>query len=382
MNNLHISLTEMRNESRVLKQTNSIINNNIAANVYIASLHADDLSEEYKYNDRLFLKRFKLSTRKLSNNFFVQTLKYIEFFFRVFFYYKNKDIKIVNIHTIDLLPLGVLLKYFYGSILVYDTHELETEVDGSKGFRKKIYKFVEKTLIRRVDLVFVVGENISKWYHNTYNINKPKAILNVPKLFKIQKTNKFREVLGIKDDSIIVLYQGALSKGRGVDLLLESFKLRNDDKIVVVFMGYGDFEEDVKYSSNNYNNIFYHTAVAPEIVLTYTSSADFGIHVIKNTCLNHYYCLPNKFFEYSMAGLPVIVSNMKEMKEMVEKYNMGIVAEKESIDSINKAIDEILRLDIEQMKKNARRCAEENAWEMQEEKMINEYRRILKDKFS
>jgi glycosyltransferase involved in cell wall biosynthesis len=99
--------------------------------------------------------------------------------------------------------------------------------------------------------------------------------------------------------------------------------------------------------------------------------------MIQNTCLNHSLCLPNKFFEYSMAGLPVIVSNMKEMRDLVVSYNMGIIVEEESVDSLNIAIDKILDSDIKQMKQNARRCAEENSWEVQEVKMINAFRNKL-----
>lgn len=380
MNNLHISLTEFRNESRVLKETNSILNHNIASKIYIASLHADDLEEQKKYKNNLILNRFKLSSRKLSKNLFVQILKYLEFIYRVTLFYRKKNIKMVNIHTIALLPLGVLLKYFYKAKLVYDTHELETEVDDSKGFRKKLTKFVEKSLIKKCDLIFVVSENIADWYKNEYNIEQPIVVKNAPRLIDAKKTNHFRENLGIKDDSIIVLYQGGLSKGRGVNFLLEVFKKRDSDKVVIVFMGYGQFEEDIKTVSKEKNNIFFHPAVAPEIVLDYTSSADFGIHMIQNLCLNNYYCMPNKLFEYAMSGLPVIVSNMKEMREMVERYDMGIVVKNENIDDINSAIDKILESDIEKMKKNARKCAEENSWEKQEIKMINEYERVLNGK--
>jgi len=226
----------------------------------------------------------------------------------------------------------------------------------------------------------VVSENIADWYKNEYNIEQPIVVKNAPRLIDAKKTNYFRENLGIKDGSIIVLYQGGLSKGRGVDFLLEVFKKRDDDKVVIVFMGYGQFEEDIKTASKEKNNIFFHPAVAPEIVLDYTSSADIGISFIENTCLSYYYCLPNKLFEYAMSGLPVIVSNMKEMREMVERYDMGIVVKNESIDDINSAIDKILESDIEKMKKNARKCAEENSWEKQEIKMINEYERVLNGK--
>lgn len=377
MNNLHISLTDMRNESRVLKETNSILNYNIASKIYIASLHADDLEEEKIYKDNLILNRFKLSSRKLSKNLFVQVLKYFEFMYRVTFFYRKKDIKMINIHAIALLPFGVFLKYFYKSKLVYDTHELETETNGSKGLRKKLAKFIEKTLIKKCDLIFVVTENIADWYEKEYNIQRPVVVKNAPRLFDMVKTNHFRENLGIKDNSIIVLYQGGLSKGRGVNLLLECFKQRDDDKVVIVFMGYGELEEDIKIASREKNNIFFYPAVAPEIVLDYTSSADIGISFIENISLSDYYCLPNKLFEYAMAGLPVIVSNLKEMSELVEYYDMGIVVKDDNIESINNSIDKILLSDVEQMKKNARKCAEENSWEIQEINMINEYKRVL-----
>jgi glycosyltransferase involved in cell wall biosynthesis len=81
-----------------------------------------------------------------------------------------------------------------------------------------------------------------------------------------------------------------------------------------------------------------------------------------------------------MVGLPVIVSNMKEMRELVEKYDVGIIVEDDRASSINNAIDKILQLDLRQMKLNARRCAEENSWEIQEIKMINEYKRALNGK--
>ena len=59
---------------------------------------------------------------------------------------------------------------------------------------------------------------------------------------------------------------------------------------------------------------------------------------------------------------------------------MGIVVTDDKIESMNNAIDKILQSDIKQMKQNARRCAEENSWEKQEVKMINEYKRVLNGK--
>ncbi len=380
MNNLHISLTDFKNESRVLKETASLLQHNIANQVYVAALYENDVKENQIYKSGIIVKRFKLTTRNLSKNLFVQILKYLEFIFRIIFFYRDKNIKIVNIHSIALLPLGVMLKYIYKAKLIYDTHELETETNGSRGMRKKLSKLLEKTLIEYVDITFVVSENIANWYENEYNMQRPIVVLNAPKLVKPKQTNHFRKSLGIKKDSIIVLYQGGLSDGRGVELLLETFKLRDNDKIVIVFMGYGKLEDLVKNYANKYNNIFYYSAVSPDIVLDYTSSADIGVSFIENTCLSYYYCMPNKLFEYAMAGLPVIVSNMKDMSEIVKKYNMGIIVKEKSIESLDTTINKILTLNIKQMKNNARKCAEDNTWNKQEIKMINEYKRILDEK--
>lgn len=380
MSNLHISLTEFKNESRVLKETKSILEKGIAKRVYIASLYSEGLDEDRKYSEDLQLRRFKLTTRRLSKNIFVQMIKYLEFFIRVYFYYKNKRIKMVNIHALSLLPIGVTLKYVYGAKLVYDTHELETETNGLIGLRQKLSKFVEKYLIKKADLIFVVSNSIADWYRDTYGIRRPKVIMNAPRLFKRVKTNYFRDELGIKESSTIMLYQGGLSKGRGVELLLEAFKRRKNDDIVMVFMGEGELQDKISEISKNSNNIFLYPLVSLEVVLSYTSSADIGIHMISNTCLNHDFCMPNKFFEYAMVGLPVIVSNMEEMKRMVKEYDMGIVVEDEDFTSINRAIDKILSLDMKKMKLNARKCAEDNSWEKQEIKMINEYKRIFGEK--
>ena len=165
------------------------------------------------------------------------------------------------------------------------------------------------------------------------------------------------------------MYQGALSQGRGVRLLLDAFQERQNDPAVIVFMGYGELEAEVRELADRHTNIFYFPAVAPDVVLEFTASADAGIHVIQNTCLNHFYCMPNKLFEYAMAGLPVVVSNMKDMSQFVAQHNMGAVVKELSPAFINQAIDELLAGDLLKMSKNARKIVENS---FDEEIVINE----------
>jgi len=380
MNNLHIIASEFKNASRVLKQTKSLVNSEVVDNVYIAALHLEGLDKEVNYGDKRELKRFSLRSRKLSKFFLVQLIKYVEFCISIYFHYKNKNVGMVNIHNLSMLPLGVLLKYRYNAILIYDAHELEAERNGLIGIRKKISKWIEKTLIKYVDMTIVVSESIADWYEKKYDIQRPVVVLNSPKKRVINKTNIFREELSIRDDQKILIYQGGLFHGRGINLILDAFKSRTSDGIVVVFMGYGGLEKEIKDAAAQYPNIFFFPAVNPDVVLEYTSSADVGLSLIENTCLSYYYCMPNKLFEYSMAGLPVLVSNMKDMSEMVISNNMGVVVDNYTSIAINKAIDNFLNKDLDVMKENAYRAACENSWEVQEKKMLNAYHVLLKYK--
>lgn len=379
MNNLHISLTEFRNESRVIKETNSLVKSGLVKKVYIASLHSGDLKEKEQLSERVTLKRFALRTRSWPKNALAQSCKYFEFCYRVYKEYREKDIKIVNIHALGLLPLGVLLKYLFKAKLIYDTHELETEVNGINGLRKSLRKFIEKRLIKYVDLTFVVSENIADWYQKEYNIERPPVIFNAPMIYEPQSNDIFREKLSISTEQIIFLYQGGLSAGRGILLLLESFKARTDNKAVIVFMGYGQLEEEIKNAEKQYENIFFYPAVSPHIVLAHTESADIGFSIIENTCLSYYFCMPNKLFEYAMAGLPVIVSNMKEMSEFVKNNQMGVIAEELTVTGINEAVDYMLTLDILTLKKNSREKALLHSWAVQEVKMLNAYEELMVD---
>ena len=85
MNILHISLTNFMNESRVLKEARSSLKADSVEFIYIAALHEEPLSENEKIDDYIILKRFSLSSRALSKFLFAQVLKYIEFFFRIFY---------------------------------------------------------------------------------------------------------------------------------------------------------------------------------------------------------------------------------------------------------------------------------------------------------
>ena len=63
-----------------------------------------------------------------------------------------------------------------------------------------------------------------------------------------------------------------------------------------------------------------------EELTTLTRKAALGISIEEDLGLNYRYALPNKLFDYIQAGIPVVVSSLPEMRQVVEKYDIGLVS--------------------------------------------------------
>jgi glycosyltransferase involved in cell wall biosynthesis len=322
-------INEYVNDSRVIKQVESLSSKYIV-DVFALNNGTFSKLEQGSSNVRIFRK---VSYAKPSN-IIIKKLKQVFVYFKYFFtsLLALNKYDIVHCNDLETLPIGVLGKLLAKIAnrnlkVVYDAHEYETETLWMQNkFKKFLARKLEGFLIHYADGISVVSDGIANEYVRLYNIDKPYLVLNTPKLATVTKRDFFREKFSISKDTKIFLYQGGLTKGRGIDILLESFCRLEGTKQVIVFMGYGYLQDEIIKYSAEHDNIFFHEAVSPEVLLSYTSAADFGISFIEDLCLNYKYCLPNKIFEYMMTGIPVICSNLIEMKNVVNSHQLGLVA--------------------------------------------------------
>jgi len=359
------------NDSRVLKESKSLLKMGFQVEVIA---HGDKNLRGYEEKDGIVIKRLFYLDREITTSKIQKLFVYLSWMRESVKYSKNFDV--IHCNDLNTLPIGVIVKIFFNKDvkIVYDAHEYETEINGLSGIQKTLTKKLEKYLIKYTDAVICVSDAIADEYVRLYDIKKPVLVLNTPAYKKVVKKDIFREKLGISKEKTIFLYQGGLSSGRGIEILLETFKQIDDDKSVIVFMGYGPLEESIKQESKNYENIYFHQAVTPDILLDYTSSADFGILFYENNCLNHYYCSPNKMFEYLMAGIPVIVSNLYEMKRLVEHNHLGVVAKENTPQGLKEAIKTAILLDKKELQENIERVKEIYNWEEQEKVLLQIYK--------
>jgi len=292
--------------------------------------------------------------------------------------WKFRQENIFHCNDLYTLPIGVVIKIFFNkkAKIVYDCHEYETDagIYVNKPILKWLASIIEGLLIPHANEVITVSDSIVNAYKTKYKISKPKLVLNCPNYIKTEHNNLFRKEFNIPEDKKILLYQGEFTKHKinGVNLLIKTFSSSKvPKKLVLVLLGYGDLFEFMK-KENKKNNIYFKNAVNIDLYMKYICSADYGIHILDNSCLNHEYALPNKIFEYTMASLPIIVSDLKEMRQFVIKQKIGVVLKKETIKSLIDSINNLIKMP----KPNFQKVNKIYCWEKQEEVLVNLYKQL------
>ena len=371
---LAVTVNEITNDNRVINYTNAL-----AENGYTTFLFSPQTTKEHKVAYFFNPVYIKLLSDRLPSFFIFNYIRLFEFVFKA--YKRSKSYQPDIIHANDLKGLLIaskIKKHIKKDVqIVYDAHEYETEVNGLKGVQKKIYKRLERGLMKNVTRMITVSDTIAQEYVKLYGIEKPEVLLNVPKFtFQDgQQHDLFRQKFKINSDQRIFLYQGYLMPGRGIEILLESFNGLEDDKNVIVFMGKGSLSDLIK-SYQKTGRVFFHDFVDPNEYLNYTSSADVGISFIEDISLSDRYCLPNKLFEYMFCGLPIVCSNLPEMKRLVELNNVGVVAKENTDDGFMNAIKDLNKKGLSFFKKNTPKASLKYSWSNQEEKLLNLYEQL------
>ena len=360
------------NDSRVIKESVSLANNGYIVEVIA---HLDKNLIDNQKQENFTVRRFSYLDRTVSKSKISKLRAYLKYIKKSVLYCKDFDI--LHCNDLNALPIGVIIKKFFNKNvkIVYDAHEYETEMHGLSGIQQKLAKILENFFIKHVDKTITVSSGISNEYARIYTIEKPALVLNTPHYKEIEKKDIFRETFDIGKNQTIFLYQGNLGRGRGIEVLLDTFKVL-DLSNVIIFMGYGQLEGLLKEESSKYDNIYFHKAMSPDVLLDYTSSADFGISTIEDSCLSYHYCLPNKMFEYIMAEVPVIVSDLPEMKKIVADNHVGIVAKANSVEGLKEAILKADKLDKSDMNKNLKILKRVYNWEEQEKVLLDVYRNL------
>lgn len=376
---LHISHTDINFDSRILKEMIALSECGKKYSLYGLGVKMDEGNIISAQSRSLKIDCIQLRIRnfKWLPVFLRHVLTLIELTFKMVIKAKKIRPNIIHAHDTLVLPLGVLLKFITGAHLIYDAHELESNRNGLTPLLSKLTLMTERILWRYLNYLIVVSPSIQKWYENNLGDKPSEVILNSPVLYlaggenELFDDNYLRRKYSITANEKIFTYVGIFGKGRGIESLIDVFSgLRGAH---IVFIGYGELTNLIEKSMAFHGNIHLHPAVPHENVVDIIRSADVGLCMIGNVSLSDYYCLPNKLFEYCFAKKPVIASNFPDIKNVVNKYNLGVCCEDDK-ESIKRTVELFIHnmadadIDIENLI--------DLSWETQTDKLYEVYKYV------
>ncbi|MCS7053879.1 MAG: glycosyltransferase [Ignavibacterium sp.] len=266
------------------------------------------------------------------------------------------------------LPACIIIGKLKRAKIIYDSRELFGFLAGLKDrpFIQFLWQIVEKIFIKKSDLVLVTGLLDELFLQKKYNISNTIVIRNLPLFNKSFKKIDLYDKYKIDESKKILVYQGVVVKGRGIRIIFDL--LKQTDEYILLILGDGEdltyFKELAISMSINHKVIFV-GKIPQEELLNYTSGSFVGLSLIENLSLSYYYALPNKLFEYIMAEIPVIVTNLPQMKSVIDEFQVGYVVEESDIESLKAILQELSsdKNHYEQLKLNCRKASEILCWE-------------------
>lgn len=291
---------------------------------------------------------------------------------------------VVHAHDSDTLAAADAVARASGAALVYDAHELFPDMLLEHGVQgtwpvQRYWRRLERRLVPRADAVVTVSPGLATELAARFGV-EPVVVANVPPLVAASRSERLRTELGLPPDTPIALYQGVLTRGRGLERLVTAWA--HVAGAVLAVQGFGPVEDDMRAAAVDVglaDRVRFMGRIAPEDLHEYATGADLGVVIYEHTTLNNYLAAPNKLFAYLMAGLPVAASDFPGLASIVEGEAVGATFDPADAASIAAAVNGLLA-DVplrREMAVRARRLAETRFnWDVEKTALLAVYEGI------
>jgi len=294
---------------------------------------------------------------------------------------------IYHAHDVNALPECYITAIVHRKPLIFDAHELPLDEPDPTRWRhlRALLIRLLTGIISRCSGVITVSSPIAQEIRNRYRTSNVTVIRNIPAYQGVPQSNRLRQHLGLGPEVRIALYQGNLQSDRQLDRLVRAAAFL-EQGIVIVLMGKGigetPFELEALAAREGVAN---RVKIAPPVpyaeLMEWTASADIGLVVYApDHSLNVQMCLPNKLFEYLMAGLPVLATPLDAVADILNTYDVGRIVPSLAPADVAAAINATLedQVALEHMRRNALEAVRNDlCWEKEQQQLIRLYHDIL-----
>ena len=187
-----------------------------------------------------------------------------------------------------------------------------------------------------------------------------------------------------QDRDFIIMYHGAVTRGRGIETLIDVVSVNPYIKLFILGDGTKEYINNLKQNvaKKASDRVAFHPAVPHKELWKYVGAADVGMITIPAVCQSYYYMLPNKLLENIQCLTPVIGSDFPEIRKIINGYGIGLLCDPSDVNKINDCIEK-MRIDkafYNACKRNLLSAKKELCWEKEKHILELAVLRYLKQK--
>lgn len=269
---------------------------------------------------------------------------------------KKQKWDLIVANDIDTLPFAFQIKDA-NTPVVFDAHEYAPRHFEDKllwrTFFQPYYIHWCKKFIPKTDGMLTVGKGLAKEYEANFGV-KPTVITNATRLFQVNPST-------LDEDQIRLVHHGIANPSRRLEIMLEMMDLLDDRFTLDLILMTSDFAsgktkayiETLKNHATKNGRIKILPPVKSSEVVPTINKYDIGVFIIPPVNFNYANTLPNKLFDYIQARLGIAIGPTPEMAEIVERYNLGVVAEEFTASALARKLGSLTHADVLKFKQNA-----------------------------
>jgi glycosyltransferase involved in cell wall biosynthesis len=375
-----------RTDFRVMRDAKALVE--AGFEVTIVDFEEDLLRSAWEEIDGVYLKHIIMPSWFVSTRFKPWFLmKAAVMFMHGVILLLRTEADIYHAHVEFALPACYLGARLRGKPLIFDVPDL-TLSDPSIMRWRKLRALAIRFLAHMVPhcaTVITASPYYASELRTLYRASDVTVVRNMPAYRSVPRSDRLRHYLGLGPETRIALYQGNIQANRGLDRLVCAAKFLNPN-IVIVMMGWAieptcSQLEELIVKEQVTDRVKLLPAVPYPELLDWTASADIGLAIFPpEYSLSIRYTLPNKFFEYMMAGKPVLSSQLDAIAEVIEICGVGKIVPSLTPSDLAAAINAMLEdtCALARMRSNALEIAQrEFCWEEESQKLIHLYKKLL-----
>ncbi len=209
----------------------------------------------------------------------------------------------------------------------------------------------EREYARFADAVVTVSDTLAEMLMRRHRLpRQPYVVLNAPELSPPRDADgrtapDIRQQCGLSPEVPLLVYSGAIAEQRGISTMIKGLVALSDVHLAMVVLDPAAAYLSTQLSRAEALGVRDRVHVLPYVahwqVMSFLASADVGVIPI-HRWLNHEISLITKFFEYSHARLPLVVSDVRTMAEATRRSGQGEVFRAKNVDDYVRAVRAVL----------------------------------------